>query len=118
MKIKLDENLPASLADELISLGHDVDTVPKEGLGGRDDPEILAAARNADRFLITQDLDFSDVRSYEPGSHPGILLIRLQEPARRALTSRVRTLFTTEDVEAWKGCLVVATVSKVRIRQA
>jgi hypothetical protein len=32
MNIKLDENMPASLADALKQLGHDVETVPEEGL--------------------------------------------------------------------------------------
>lgn len=58
MKIKLDENLPARLADLLKSWGHDADTVADEGLKGRPDPDIWAAARKENRFLITQDLDF------------------------------------------------------------
>ncbi len=33
MKVKLDENIPVRLADELLPLGHDVDTVGSEGLG-------------------------------------------------------------------------------------
>jgi len=32
MKIKLDENIPASLSTRLAALGHDVDSVPEEGL--------------------------------------------------------------------------------------
>jgi predicted nuclease of predicted toxin-antitoxin system len=36
--------------------------VPEEGLVGSDDHEIWEATQNAGRFLITQDLDFSDVR--------------------------------------------------------
>jgi hypothetical protein len=32
MRIKLDENLPTSAAESLRALGHDVDTVPEEGL--------------------------------------------------------------------------------------
>ncbi|MBM3275598.1 MAG: DUF5615 family PIN-like protein [Candidatus Sericytochromatia bacterium] len=35
-----DENMPLPLAMALRSLGHDVDTVPDEGLAGRDDPRI------------------------------------------------------------------------------
>jgi hypothetical protein len=31
MKVKLDENIPVRLADELLPLGHDVDTVASEG---------------------------------------------------------------------------------------
>lgn len=35
MKIKLDENLPGSLAVSLGNLGHDVHTTQGEGLAGR-----------------------------------------------------------------------------------
>ena len=34
MRIKLDENLPISLADLLAQAGHDVDTSPQENLTG------------------------------------------------------------------------------------
>lgn len=34
MRIKLDENLPAGLVPLLAALGHEVDTVPAEGIGG------------------------------------------------------------------------------------
>jgi hypothetical protein len=37
MRIKLDENMPASLVLALQALGHDVDTVPGEGLAGEPD---------------------------------------------------------------------------------
>ena len=40
MKIKLDENLPARLATALRQLGHEVDTVPSEGLAGQEDATI------------------------------------------------------------------------------
>lgn len=80
------------------------------------DPTVWKAAQTTGRFLITQDLDFSDIRRYAPGTHHGLLLVRLRVPGRRALTERVRALFTQERVEDWKGCLVVATDVKLRIR--
>jgi hypothetical protein len=40
MKIKLDENLPFSLATSLTRLGHDVHTVYEEGLMGHPDHKI------------------------------------------------------------------------------
>lgn len=118
MKIKLDENLPERLVPELAALGHDVDTVRAEHLTGRPDNEIWQAARLADRFLITQDLDFSDVRRYVPGTHRGLLLVRLAQPGRDALVARVALLFATEPVNQWKGCLVVATDHKVRVKRS
>ena len=116
MKVKLDENLPAGLAKILTSLGHDADTAPAEGLAGREDAEVWEAAQVAGRFLITQDLDFSDVRRYAPGTHHGLLLVRLREPGRQALTRRVAALFRLEQVERWQRCFVVATDVKLRIR--
>ena len=70
MKLKLDENLPTSLVEELALLGHDADSVPQEGLQGHPDPDVFDAAQQAGRFLITQDLDFSDLRKFAPPS-PG-----------------------------------------------
>ncbi|MBM3271628.1 MAG: DUF5615 family PIN-like protein [Candidatus Sericytochromatia bacterium] len=83
MRIKIDENLPEALARGLRSLGHDVDTVPEEGMVGRDDPSVWGAAQDERRFFITQDPDFSDVRKFMPGSHHGLLLVRLAQPHRR-----------------------------------
>lgn len=66
MRIKLDENMPTGLVLALTSLGHDVDTVPQENLTGQPDSAIWAAAQSEGRVLVTQDLDFSDVRKYKP----------------------------------------------------
>jgi predicted nuclease of predicted toxin-antitoxin system len=62
VNIKLDENLPERILFELQALVHDVDTVRSEHLAGRNDDEVWQAAQAANRFLITQGLDFSDVR--------------------------------------------------------
>jgi len=116
VRIKLDENLPATLAEALAATGHDVDTIPKEGLTGAPDATVWQASQQAKRFFITQDLDFSDLRQFRPGTHDGLLLLRLANPGRRHLIDRLRTLFATEEVESWRGCFVVATDLKVRVR--
>ena len=115
MKIKLDENLPLRLAVQLKELGHEVHTVYEERLAGRSDQEIWDAAQKESRFLITQDLDFSDSRRFAPGSHHGILLVRLRSPNQRNLTARVGELFQQENVTEWMGCFVVATERKTRV---
>jgi predicted nuclease of predicted toxin-antitoxin system len=115
MRIKLDENLPSKLAPLLRALGHNADTVPEERLQGHNDPVIWQAAQDAGRLLVTQDLDFSDIRRFRPGTHHGILLLRLRTPGRTALTVRLLSIFQTEDVESWDRCFVVATERKVRV---
>jgi hypothetical protein len=44
-KIKLDENIPATLASLLSGLGHDPDTVPREGLTGKADQDVWYASQ-------------------------------------------------------------------------
>ncbi len=117
MKIKLDENFPRRLVPQLASLGHDVHTPHEEGLAGASDPAVWEAAQREGRFLNTQDLDFSDARRFAPGTHRGILLVRLREPSRRALIERVEWLFRDEQVGQWEGCYVVATDRKIRVRR-
>ena len=93
MRIKLDENLPHRLVAALTDLGHDVDTAVHEGLTGRDD-----------RFLITQDLDFSDIRHYAPGTHRGLLLVRLRFPGRTS-PGRSRTFLEVRRGPTPGACL-------------
>jgi predicted nuclease of predicted toxin-antitoxin system len=118
MKIKLDENLPVHLAAILINLRHDVHTIAKENLSGKSDREVWEAAQQDERFLITQDLDFSDLRRFAPGTHSGILLVRLHSPDRESLIRRISEVFRQEEVEGWSKCFVVATERKVRIIRA
>jgi hypothetical protein len=117
MRIKLDENLPESLLASLAALGHDVDNVRQEGMAGRADPAVWQAAQTASRFLITQDLDFSDIRRFAPGTHHGLLLVRMRLPGRLALAKRLRSLFETEAVETWARCFVLVTDRKVRLHR-
>jgi len=119
MKIKLDENLPLQIAAELSALGHDVHTIYEEKLTGFNDSQIWAAAQHEQRFLVTQDLDFADIRRFVPGTHHGILLVRLHSPSRTNLINRLLELLNlnTENVSSWAGCFVVATERKVRVRR-
>lgn len=115
MKLKLDENLPESLLAELAALDHDVDNVRQEGLTGRDDPEIWAAAQAEGRLRITQGLDFSDVGQFQPGTHHGLLLVRLPEAGRLELTRKITDVFRHENVESWPGCFIVPSPHKLRV---
>lgn len=117
MNIKLDENLPVHLIRILSDLGHNADTVPQEGLAGLDDQTVWHAAQQSERFFITQDLDFSDIRRYTPGSHHGLMILRLRDPSRRALTHRIQTVFGMDDVQRWGRCFVVVTDRKIRVRR-
>ena len=115
MRLKLDENVSAKLVEVLRSKGHDTDTVTDEGLTGRPDSDVWAAAQADARFLVTQDLDFSDTRRFTPGSHAGVLLVRLREPGANALLQAVTSI--ADQIDGWAGCFVVLSDRKLRIRR-
>ncbi len=117
MRIKLDENIPARLTRILARHGYEADSVVSEGLTGRDDEDVWQASQQTGRFLITQDLDFSDVRKFAPGTHHGILLVRLHKPGREKLFSRLRQVVEDEGLARWARCFVVMTDSKIRVRR-
>jgi predicted nuclease of predicted toxin-antitoxin system len=114
MRIKLDENLPAQLVGVLERYGHQADTVPDEHLTGQPDERIWKTVCTESRFLITQDLDFSDSRRFTPGSHPGLLLVRLRELGARALVIAIEGV--AGQIDSWGGCFVVLTDNKVRVK--
>jgi predicted nuclease of predicted toxin-antitoxin system len=71
VKLKLDENLPASCRAVVADHGHDVESVVDEGMAGSGDAAVLAAATSEGRIVVTLDRGFGNVRAYPPGSHAG-----------------------------------------------
>jgi predicted nuclease of predicted toxin-antitoxin system len=116
VKLKLDENIPASLKAELVAIGHDVHTVVDEALVGSSDERIWTRCQEEERSLVTQDLDFSDSRKFKPGRHAGLLLIRLQNLGA-ALIGLLKSIFERHDVGTWKKCFVVVSETKIRIQR-
>src|SRR5712692_4130044 len=92
MRLKLDENMPATPVELLSGWDHDVTTAVEEGLAGRDDPTVAEGVTREGRMLITLDRGFGNIRSYPPGDHPGIIVLRLpdQRPAHVAAALRDR----------------------------
>jgi len=115
MKVKLDENIPVKSATHLRAIGFDVDTVHDEHLVGSPDETVWQAAQAEGRFLVTQDLDFSDVRKFAPGSHCGILLVRLPDSEQWRVAEYILAWFSEPEIRSWARCVVVATPNKVRV---
>jgi predicted nuclease of predicted toxin-antitoxin system len=117
MRIKIDECLPYEIAEILAEKGYNVETVKSEGLTGSPDDIIWKTVQAEKLFLITSDLDFSDIRRYVPGTHQGLILLRLRQEGKNRILSYFRQLVSNFDVNDWSGCVVVATDHKVRIRK-
>jgi predicted nuclease of predicted toxin-antitoxin system len=117
MLVKLDENLSITHAEFLRDEGYDCDRVTDEGLSGEDDEIVWQQACAEGRFFITLDLDFSDVRRFPPGTHPGILLLRSRNGSRQAVLDVLSRVVREYPLATLQGCLVVADETQTRIRR-
>lgn len=77
MKLKLDENIDLRVVTLLQLAGHDVATVPGQGLSSAPDPEVIDICRREGRCLITCDRGFGNRLKYNPSNYSGIVIIRL-----------------------------------------
>ncbi len=116
MRIKLDENMPAALAEMLRQAGHDVAMVAEEALSGADDPRLMTTCTSEGRLLITFDTDFGDVRHYPVGTHARIVEFRLKDQRWSALEEPSRRLTESGVLERLRGGLAVVDERRVRMR--
>jgi len=77
MKLKLDENLGSRIATLLRSAGHDVATVPGQGLSSTADTQLIEICRREERCLVTLDRGFGNRLRFKPSDYSGIAVIRL-----------------------------------------
>lgn len=118
MRLKLDENLPGRATNGFEAFRHDVDTAADEGLAGHDDAALLEAATRDGRLLVTMDRGLGDVRSYPPGTHAGVLVVRIEDQSPRAIAAAVDLICATVDLEDLAGCIAVFRRGDLRVRRA
>jgi predicted nuclease of predicted toxin-antitoxin system len=87
LKLLLDEMYPPALADALRAAGIEAVTLNGEGLAGRSDPEILAAAAEGCYTLLTENVaDFARIAAEQVAGgkhHPGVLIALSSRFSRR-----------------------------------
>jgi predicted nuclease of predicted toxin-antitoxin system len=116
MLFKTDENLPIELAELLSSLGHDAKTVNDEHLQGASDPLLMTRCDAERRILVTLDVDFSDIRTYPPDEHEGIIVLRVGNQSRTHVIKVFSRVLKLLEAERIKGRLWVLEENMVRIR--
>jgi predicted nuclease of predicted toxin-antitoxin system len=114
MKIKLDENISRHVKASIEQQGHDARTAAEEGLLAKSDVEVGSAAKTEDRMVFTLDLDFADLRKFQPGSHPGVILFRPRSMGPLAVNRFVLRFVQDTDLNKLSGCLAVVEPHRVR----
>ncbi len=84
----VDEDLPQALADRLVDAGMEAVHVRALRLEGSADAELLAHANANDLVVLTEDLDFAQIRLRQgPPPPAGLVLVRM--PTSLPITQRV-----------------------------
>ena len=117
MKVKLDENVTVAATRVLTAAGHEAETVTGQGLSGTADETLLAACRREGRVLVTFDLGFGDIRAHPPGTHAGVVLLRLSDQQPQAVVDVLGRLLAVHDLDELAGALVVVSDKHVRVRR-
>ena len=118
MIVKVDEDLPRDAARLLSTRGHDASTVLEQGMGGWKDAELWKVVQREQRFLITADKGFADVRTFPPGSHSGVLLLRPSEDGIQPLLDLLDAVLRSYSLDTLAGAVTVATPRGIRIRHS
>ena len=116
MRFKLDENLPVELAQLFRRAGHDASTVLEQHLGGARDADLVSVCVREKRAIVTLDTDFSDIRTYPPAAHAGLIVLRLRSQARDHVLSIAERLMTALPETTLDGELWIVEESRIRIR--
>lgn len=97
-------------------LGMNVERVQDAGLSGATDDEILAYAQQTSSILVTNDLDFSDIRVYNPSKLSGIIVLRII-PTEFEINKTHKVLTKLINSEStYSGKLFVVDKNKYRVR--
>lgn len=118
MRFKLDENFGRSIQRLIGDGGHDCRTVLDENLGGAPDPEVLEAAKEEKRILVTMDHDFGNVLFYPSEKTCGIALINPPgSPSLELLRLLVLTLLEALKSHDIDGRLWIVEPGRIRERE-
>ena len=118
LKITVDEDLPRQAVHLLREHGYDASSVIELGMGGWKDEQLWIAVQKDQRYLVTADKGFGDIRSYVPGTHRGILLLRPDEDGIRPVLELLKKVLDSYNLEDLVGATTVATPRGIRLRKA
>jgi predicted nuclease of predicted toxin-antitoxin system len=114
-----DQCVSAEIADRLARAGHEVKLL-REHLPIRSpDPVVIGKAGELDAILVSLNGDFSDIVTYPPGRHRGIIALQLHNHPEviPALMERLTAFLTANPTQAfYVGKLLIVEVHRIRIR--
>lgn len=116
MRLKVDENLPREACDLLNRAGHEAISVGQQGLAGADDTRIYQRCQDEQRALVTLDVDFANVRAYDPGFSSGVIVLRLARQDKQRVLEALASTLPLLEREPLDKRLWIVEGERIRIR--
>jgi predicted nuclease of predicted toxin-antitoxin system len=117
VKLLIDESLSGRVARLFVDAGHDAVHVGNLGLLGRPDTDVMAAALESGRSVVSADTDFGELLAI--GRHPGPSVVLLRRAPHRPDDQVKLVLAVLDQVEADldAGAVVVLGGGRARVRR-
>ncbi len=117
LRFLADMNLsPATVAD-LREQGWDILRVSQVLPMDAEDFEILEFARQQNRVIVTQDLDFSELVALRGYARPSLITLRLFVSDPETITRTLRAVMPQIEEALMEGCAVTINHLTVRVRR-
>ena len=117
LRFLVDMNLPSKTVTNLQQQGWDVFRVSQVLPMDAEDSKILEFARQQNRIIITQDLDFSSLLALGGYEKPSLITFRLSMPDSETITRKLLDLVPHIEDRLVEGCAVTIDNRSVRVRR-
>jgi predicted nuclease of predicted toxin-antitoxin system len=116
VRLLADLHISPSTVAYLRTLGHDVVRVDAILPNTAADEEIVAAARAADRSILTQDLDFSAIIALSGARSPSLVTLRLASSRVPYVNEVLARALPLIEEDLAQGCAVTVEDGAIRTR--
>jgi predicted nuclease of predicted toxin-antitoxin system len=116
MKFLVDMGISPRSAAFLRGLGHDAVHLHDEGLDRLSDTNILTAALEEGRVVLTHDLDFGDLMAASKAQLPSVVIFRLRNMSADHVDHYLRILLANYQDRLVAGVVISVTEREIRIR--
>ena len=117
LRFLVDMNLSPSIVTDLQQQRWDILRVSQVLPMDAEDFEILEFARQQNRVIITQDLDFSSLLALGGYEKPSLITFRLSVPEPETITRKLLELLPHIEDRLAEGCAVTIDDRRVRVRR-
>jgi predicted nuclease of predicted toxin-antitoxin system len=109
-------NISPQTVNDLCGAGWDTVRVNRVLLPTAADEEILEAARNDDRAVVTQDLDSSTLLALGNHDRPSLVTLRTSRSDPGFITQRLLDTLPVVEQQLRQGCVVTIEDTSFRVR--